>query len=193
MSLKEFRNRYLIPKRNYVHGDELMLCGSFKYKDDMNDIFIREALDYIKAKESITTSNNTNNIQYKADINIVLGTPDEEMYPENTEQLIRMLAKASKNKNIIIKTTVITPLHINSWASEIIKNFGTPGFRDMYRNAYMFHRTLTYSPERDEYVPSQHKNRMSPADMHDGNYCDNIIFPGNIKKSIILAAKENTK
>ena len=80
-------------------------------------------------------------------ININLGTRDEEKYTSQTREFFSHLQYALEN-GIVIQTTIVAPVCLNSWVGKLLTRYSTPGFRRVMHDAHHYY----YIEDKDIYT-----------------------------------------
>lgn len=114
-------------------------------------------------------------------IHINLACPDEKAYEKQSKRFFEILEYA-QTYGLIIETTIIEPLCLNSWAGKVLREYATAGFRNAYEDAYHYYYPITYNPKTKKNEFAQFKVVIGQDRLAENDLCDLILLNnGKIK------------
>lgn len=163
--------------KNYIEHDNIYIVSTINYTARYQ--FYNAITDMIAEKITMARRLRANNYFTTPVIHINIACDDTKAYPSQTERLFGMLAHARTN-GLSIETNVVEPVCLNSWLGRIIREFATPGFRNMFESAHYYYYPETYNPytKRTEISPTP--VIIAPDELLRTGLCD-TIFLGNGK------------
>lgn len=169
-------NIYNVDK-NYIEHDNIYIAGTINYTARYR--LYNAIADLVSKKAEIAQRLRASNHFTMPVIHINIGCDDKKAYTSQTERLFRILAHARENW-LSIETNVVEPVCLNSWLGRLIREFATPGFRNMFEGAHYYYYPETYNPYTKRTELSPIPVIITPDELLCSGLCD-TIFLGNGK------------
>lgn len=160
--------------KNHIEHDKIFILGTINYVDRYRLLNgIDDVVDQkIAQMKKLRTAGHAH---ISPAIHIYIATGDEQEYPKQSERFFSILNRARVN-GLAIETNVIEPICLNSWAGRIVREFATPGFRNMYEAAYHYYYPQTYDIVTKKVVISKNKIIIPPEKLLQTGLCDTIFM-----------------
>ncbi len=163
--------------KNYIEHDQIFIMGTINYTERYR--LFNAISDMVQAKASMVQRLNANKIVASPSIHINIACADTKEYVKQAESFFKILTYARTN-GLTIETNVIEPICLNSWAGRIVREFSTPGFRNMYEDAHYYYYPPTYDQEKKRTILSTSPIIIPPEKLLSTGLC-NTIFLNNGK------------
>jgi len=163
--------------KNYIEHDQIFIMGTINYTARYR--LFNAIADVVHEKASMAQQLFAQKFFTMPVIHFNIACADTKEYTSQTEQLFRILEYARKHM-ITIETNVVEPICLNSWAGRIVREFASPGFRNMYEDAHYYYYPQTYDPIKNRTVLSPTAIIISPEQLFSTGLC-NTIFLNNGK------------
>lgn len=165
--------------KNYIEHDNIYIMGTINYTERYQ--LFNAISDMVQKKMSMAQKLRTNGYYSQPLIRINIACPDTKAYSSQTERFFNILKQARAN-GLIIETNVVEPICLNSWAGRIVEKFATPGFKNMFEDAYYYYYPQTYNQTTKRTVLSTQPIIISPDKLLKSGLCDTILLNnGRIK------------
>ncbi|MDE6250350.1 MAG: hypothetical protein K2M34_01810 [Alphaproteobacteria bacterium] len=159
--------------KNYIEHDNIYIAGTINYTERYR--LLNAIAEMVSSK--VTMAHRLRESKYftMPVIHINIACDDQKAYISQTERFFRILAYAREN-GLSIETNVVDPVCMNSWLGRIIRQFATPGFRNMFESAYYYYYPETYNPltKRTELSPTP--IIITPDELLRTGLCDTIFL-----------------
>lgn len=159
--------------KNYIEHDNIYIVGTINYTARYQ--FYNAIADMISEKTTMAQRLRANKYFATPVIHINIACDDKQAYTSQTERLFKILACAREN-GLYIETNVVEPVCLNSWLGRLIRQFATPGFRNMFESAHYYYYPETYNPFTKHTELSQTPVIIPPAELLRTGLCDTIFL-----------------
>ena len=104
-------------------------------------------------------------------IRVNMDCTDVDKYTSQTKRMFELATYALEN-GVCIETNVISPLCLDGWAGRFLTEYATPGYRNIFQDAYIYHLDTATNARR----------LLSHRELFDREICDTIFMNnGTIK------------
>lgn len=159
--------------KNFIENDNIYITSTINYTARYR--LFKAIADMVSEKSAMAQRLRINNIFSMPVIRINIACDDTKAYISQTENFFRILASARKN-GLSIETNVIEPVCLNSWLGRIIREFATPGFRNMFESANYYYYPQTYNPHTKRTELSTTPIIITPDELLRTGLCDTIFL-----------------
>lgn len=159
--------------KNYIEHDNIYIVSTINYTERYR--LFNAIADMVSEKAAMAQRLRANKFAATPVIHINIACDDINAYKSQTERLFKILAYA-REQGLCIETNVISPVCTNSWLGSIIREYATPGFRNMFESAHYYYYPETYNPFTKRTELSQTPVIIPPAELLRTGLCDTIFL-----------------